>query len=59
MIGILGVYLFTASPSIGWIDSGVIATGAKSLGIPNPPGFPAYVLVAHVFTKIPWGKRCF
>ena len=56
---VLGVYLVTASPSIGWVDSGAIATAAKTLGIPNPPGFPAYLLVAHTFTKIPFGNIVF
>ncbi len=55
-IAILLVYRLTASPTIGWVDSGVIAAAATSLGIPNPPGFPAYLLVAHLFTKIPWGS---
>lgn len=35
---ILSVWKITASPSIGWVDSGVIAA-ANTLGIPNPPGF--------------------
>ena len=59
MIGVLGVYLFTASQSIGWVDSGLIAAAAKTLGIPNPPGFPAYLLIAHLFTFIPWGSAIF
>ena len=29
------------------------------MGIPNPPGFPTYVLVAHAFTSIPWGSVVF
>lgn len=53
------VYQLTASPTIGWIDSGVIAAAAKTLGIPNPPGFPAYLLIAHLFTLIPWGGTVF
>lgn len=53
---ILVVYRLTASPTIGWVDSGVIAAAANTLGIPNPPGFPAYLLAAHLFTKIPWGS---
>ena len=56
---VLAVYILTASPSIGWVDSGVIAAAAKTLGIPNPPGFPAYLLVAHLFTLIPWGGVVF
>ncbi|MEK7458772.1 MAG: DUF2723 domain-containing protein [Patescibacteria group bacterium] len=58
-MSVLGIYLFTASSSIGWVDSGAIATAAKTLGIPNPPGFPAYVLTAHAFTSIPWGSVVF
>jgi len=53
---ILIVYRLTASPTIGWVDSGVIAAAATTLGIPNPPGFPAYLLAANLFTKIPWGS---
>ena len=56
---VLAVYILTASPAIGWVDSGVIAAAAKTLGIPNPPGFPAYLLVAHLFTLIPWGGVVF
>lgn len=53
---ILFVYRLTASPTIGWVDSGVIAAAANTLGIPNPPGFPAYLLIVNLFTKIPWGS---
>ncbi|MEK7592115.1 MAG: DUF2723 domain-containing protein [Patescibacteria group bacterium] len=53
------VYRLTASPTIGWIDSGVIAAAVKTLGIPNPPGFPAYLLIANLFTKIPFGSVVF
>ena len=53
---ILIIYRLTASPTIGWVDSGVIAAAATTLGIPNPPGFPAYLLAANLFTKIPWGS---
>lgn len=53
------IYQLTASSTIGWIDSGIIAAAAKTLGIPNPPGFPAYLLIAHLFTLIPWGGTVF
>ena len=55
-VGILTIYRLTASPTISWVDSGVIAAAAKTLGIANPPGFPAYMLIGHMFTKIPWGS---
>lgn len=59
LIFVFGIYLFTASSTIGWIDSGGIAAAATTLGIPNPPGFPAYLLFAHAFTLIPWGSTVF
>ena len=53
---ILLIYRVTAAPTISWVDSGVIAAAANTLGIANPPGFPLYMIVAHLFTKIPWGS---
>ncbi len=50
------IYRVTSSPTIGWVDSGVIAAAAKMLGIPNPPGFPLYMLIGHLFTKLPIGS---
>src|SRR5260221_145302 len=58
-IAILCVYRFTSSPNIGWVDSGVIATAAATLGIANPPGFPTYMLIAHMFSLIPVGSVVF
>lgn len=49
------VYRFTSYPGISWVDSGVIAAAASSLGISNPPGFPLYMLIAKVFTFLPIG----
>lgn len=46
------VYFFTKPPSILWIDSGTMIAASASLGIPNPPGFPFYMLASHLFTKI-------
>jgi hypothetical protein len=37
-------------------DSGLLAAAAATGGIPHPPGFPSYVLVGHLFTKLPWGS---
>gem|GEM_PF-1784317 len=47
------VYLYTMPPSILWIDSGTMIAASKTLGIPNPPGFPFYMLVSHIFSIIP------
>lgn len=49
------VYWFTRAPSIGWIDSGALGAAAASLGIANPPGFPSYMVLAHLWLKLPFG----
>ncbi len=50
------IYLLTLPQIIGLGDSGLLGAAAASLGVPHPPGFPAYVLVGHLFTKLPWGS---
>lgn len=47
------VYLYNLSPGIFSADSGEMAAAAKTLGIPHPPGYPLYTLIAHLFLKIP------
>lgn len=52
-------YLYTRAPSILYIDAGTIVAAAHEPGIPNPPGFPFYIMVAHLFTKLPFGDVLF
>lgn len=54
-----GIYFKTLSPSILYIDAGTMIAGAFSLGIPNPPGFPLYMLIGHLFSKLPFGSGLF
>jgi len=53
------LYLLTLAPSITWqhdgYDAGDLITAAYSLGIPHPTGYPTYMLVGHIFTRIPVG----
>ncbi len=42
-----------ACPTVYWYDSAEYAAAAATLGIPHPPGYPLYTLVAHVFTWLP------
>ena len=49
------IYFLTLSPGIGFGDSGTMAAAAVSLGIPHPPGFPTYILLGHLFSRLPWG----
>ncbi len=50
------IYWLTKPPSILWIDSGTMIAASSSLGIPNPPGFPFYMMAAHLFTLLPMTK---
>lgn len=62
MVGLasLVVYLSTMAPGLTWAhdssDGGELATAAQSLGIAHPPGYPAYVLLGHLFTRLPIGE---
>ena len=51
------VYLRTLAPTITWrndgADSGDLVTAAFALGIPHPPGYPLYTLMAAVFARLP------
>lgn len=51
---VLGViYGLTLCRTVYWYDSAEFAAKAASLGVPHPPGYPLYTLVAHVFTWLP------
>ncbi len=54
------VYLPTVAPTITWqnggADSGELAAAVALLGIPHPPGYPAYVLLGRLWLFLPLGK---
>lgn len=56
----LAFYVATLCPGLTWaydsVDGGELAAAARTLGIPHPPGYPTYVLLAHVFTRLPLGE---
>ncbi len=50
------IYLLTLSETIYYGDSAeFIVTGLKN-GVPHPPGYPLFVAIAHLFSKIPFGS---
>lgn len=49
----LAVYLRTLAPSVHGFDSAELATGAFTLGIVHPTGYPLYLLIAKLFTFVP------
>lgn len=56
----LAFYAATMCPGLTWAydsaDGGELAAAARTLGIPHPPGYPTYVLLAHPFTRLPFGE---
>ncbi len=50
------VYGLTLSPSVGAGDSGELILAAHSLGIPHPPGYPLWLLLARCADLLPWGS---
>ncbi len=50
------VYALTLSPSVGAGDSGELILAAHTLGIPHPPGYPLWLLLARGVDLFPWGS---
>jgi hypothetical protein len=50
------VYLATLAPGVVGFDSAEFATGAYTLGIVHPTGYPLYLLLAKLFTFLPVGS---
>ena len=47
------LYAMTMCRAVYWYDSAEFAAHAASLGVPHPPGYPLYTLIAHAFTWLP------
>ncbi len=54
------VYLCTLAPGITWShdgsDSGELVAAALVGGVPHPPGYPTYMLLAGVFARLPFAE---
>jgi Protein O-mannosyl-transferase TMEM260-like len=50
------VYLITLAPTISFFDSGELISGAYTLGVAHPPGYPVYMTIGKLFTLIPLGN---
>lgn len=46
------LYWVTLAPDVLPADSGELQVVASQLGVAHPPGFPLYVLAAHIFTRL-------
>ncbi len=53
------VYRWTLAPTVTLVDSGELIVTARFLGVAHPPGFPLYLILAHLFSLIPIGNVAF
>jgi Protein of unknown function (DUF2723) len=56
----LMLYMRTLAPTITWAHSGTdgadLTTAAATLGVPHPPGYPTYITIGFLFSKLPIGN---
>lgn len=56
LVAALCAYGLTLAPTVALVDSGELAAAAWNLGVAHPPGFPTYVLLGHVASRLPAGS---
>jgi len=49
------LYVSTLAPGVGAGDSGQLTLAARDLGIPHPPGYPLWTMLARLFVLVPIG----
>jgi hypothetical protein len=52
----LVVYTWTLAPAVTLTDSGELIVAAYGLGVAHPPGFPVWVILAHLASLVPVGS---
>jgi tetratricopeptide (TPR) repeat protein len=50
------LYTFTLAPTVTLVDSGELIVAARGLGVAHPPGFPLWVVLAHLASLVPFGN---
>ena len=50
------LYGWTLAPAVTLVDSGELIVAARSLGVAHPPGFPLYIMLAHLVSLVPIGS---
>jgi len=49
------IYILTLAPTVGFIDTGELATDCLKLCIGHPTGYPLFTMIGHIFAFIPIG----
>jgi hypothetical protein len=47
------LYVLTLAPSVAFTDSGELAAACATLGIAHPTGYPLFIVLGFLWTKIP------
>jgi len=55
-VATLLLYSWTLAPTVTLIDSGELIVVAHGLGVAHPPGFPLWVILAHLASLVPLGN---
>ena len=48
----LAVYVYSLPPTVTLEDCGELAVAGNSLGVPHPPGYPIWSILAWIFTRV-------
>src|ERR1041385_5364750 len=49
------LYTWTLAPTVTLVDSGELILAAWGTGVAHPPGFPLWVMLAHLASLLPFG----
>lgn len=52
----LVLYSWTLAPTVTLVDSGELIVVARFLGVAHPPGFPLWIMLAHLASLVPLGS---
>ena len=55
-VAALFLFGWTLAPTVTLVDSGELILAAHGLGVAHPPGFPLWVMLAHVASLVPLGN---
>lgn len=59
-VAALAIYRASAAPGLTWAhdsaDGGELIAAVAVHGVPHPPGYPTYVLLAYPFAALAWGN---
>jgi hypothetical protein len=59
LVAAFGVYAWTASPALGWLDAPQFVAAGASLGVAQSPGHPLAGLLGRLATLFPVGDAAF